>query len=124
MTAQVSGVVVDARGGVVPGATVTITNADTNGRREVVTGSEGRFVFVDLLAGTYQVSIARDGFKTFAQGRAPSRRPIASTCASLVLEAGGVHETVTVPGGAHLVQTTTGARSGMDHARRHRRPSR
>ncbi len=30
VTAQVSGVVVDALGGVVPGAAVTITNADTN----------------------------------------------------------------------------------------------
>ncbi len=51
MTAHVSGVVVDSGGGVVPGATVTITNADTNWRRDVVTDAEGRFVFVDVLAG-------------------------------------------------------------------------
>ena len=38
VTAQVSGVVVDAGGGVVPGATVTITNAETNGRREADDG--------------------------------------------------------------------------------------
>jgi hypothetical protein len=64
VTAHVSGVVVDAGGGVVPGVTVTITNADTNRRREVMTRSDGRFVFVDVLAGPYSVSAALEGFKT------------------------------------------------------------
>ena len=112
VTAQVSGVVVDALGGVVPGVSVTITNADTNWRREAVTEIDGRFAFVDLLAGTYHVSVALDGFKTVRKDVI-----VGSTdrvdLASLVLEAGGVDETVTVPGGAHLVQTATGARSGL-----------
>ena len=42
VTAQISGVVVDTLGGVVPGVTVTITNVDTGWRREVVTGTEGQ----------------------------------------------------------------------------------
>src|SRR4029079_1337601 len=63
VTAHVSGVVLDSGGGVVPSATVTITNAETTWHREAVTGTEGRFVFVDVLAGTYGVSATRDGFK-------------------------------------------------------------
>lgn len=111
VTAQVSGAVVDALRGVVPGVTVTLTNADTNWPREVVTGAEGRFVFVDVLPGTYSVSAMLEGFKTVQ-----TDLTVGSTdrveLRALVLEAGVVHDTITVVAGeADLVQTTTGARS-------------
>jgi hypothetical protein len=111
VTAQVSGAVVDASGGVVPGVTVTITNADTNWNRRVMTGSEGRFVFVDVLAGTYSVSAALEGFKTVRADLSVGSTDRVDLRA-LVLEAGVVLETVRVVAGeADLVQTTTGARS-------------
>ena len=112
VTAHVSGVVVDSGGGVVPGATVTITNADTAWRREVVTGVEGRFVFVDVLAGTYGVSAALEGFKTVRRPHVSVGSTDRVTVPPLVLEAGDVRETISVQGGADLVQTTTAARSG------------
>ena len=62
VTAQVSGVIVNALGGVVPAVAVTLTNADTNWRREVVTRADGRFVFVDVLTGTYSVSAILNGW--------------------------------------------------------------
>jgi hypothetical protein len=112
VTAHVSGVVVDAGGGVVPGATVTIINRDTNWRREVATGAEGRFVFVDVLAGTYGISAAREGFKTVERANELVGSTDRVELPAFVLEPGGVDETISVQGNADLVQTTTGARGG------------
>ena len=104
VTAQVSGVVVDTSGGMVPGATVTITNAGTDWRREAVTGIDGRFAFVDVLAGTYQVSVALDGFKTIQHKDVIIASTDRVDLASLVIEAGGVKETILVQRDAGLVQ--------------------
>lgn len=64
LTGQISGTVLDSGGGVVPGASVTIQNAGTLLIRHATTGMEGTFVFPDLLAGTYDVKVALEGFKT------------------------------------------------------------
>lgn len=63
----VSGVVADPNGAVVPGATVTLTNAETSVARTTTTNEEGfyRFDAVDL--GTYSVSIAATGFTTITK---------------------------------------------------------
>ena len=111
VTAQVSGVVVDATDSVVPGVTVTITNADTNWSRELVTEVGGRFLFVDVLAGTYVVSAAREGFRTVERTDVAVGSTDRVELPALVLNAGGVYDTITVTGEADLVQTTTGARS-------------
>jgi hypothetical protein len=112
VTALVSGVVVDAGGGVVSGVTVTITNADTSWRREVVTGADGRFVCVDVLAGTYSVRTARAGFKTAERRHVAVGSTDRVEVPALVLEAGEVQDTISVHGDADLVQTTTAARGG------------
>jgi hypothetical protein len=111
VTAHISGVVIDSDGGVVPGATVTITNAATNWHRDVVTDAEGRFVFVDVLAATYGVSATRDGFKRVERKDLAVASGDRAELPALVLEAGGIEETISVQGGADLVQTTTAARS-------------
>ena len=67
LTGQISGTVVDSGGGVMPGATVTLKNAGTNAVRDTVTGADGTFVFPDLLAGTYDISVGIEGFKTYEQ---------------------------------------------------------
>jgi outer membrane receptor protein involved in Fe transport len=60
----VSGVVKDPNGAVVPGAEVTLTNAETSVARSVTTNDEGfyRFDAVDL--GTYSVRISAANFTT------------------------------------------------------------
>ena len=67
LTGQISGTVVDSGGGVLPGVTVTITNAGTATTRDMVTGSDGAFLFPDLLAGTYDLKAELKGFKTYEQ---------------------------------------------------------
>ena len=67
LTGQISGPVTDATGGVLPGVTITIKNVGTALTRETVTGSDGGFVFPDLLAGTFDLSVTMQGFKSYEQ---------------------------------------------------------
>jgi hypothetical protein len=108
----VTGSVVDASRGVVPGATVTITNADTGWRRDAVTGGDGRFVFVDVLAGTYIVSAVLEGFKIAERKNVVVASTDRVEVRPLVLEVGGLNQTISVQGDADLVQTSTAARGG------------
>ncbi len=48
---QISGQVTDASGGILVGATVVVTNTQTNAVREAVTNSAGSYVFPNLLPG-------------------------------------------------------------------------
>ena len=112
VTGQIAGEVVDATGGAVAGATVTITNNGTNKTRETTTGGNGTFVFVDLLAGSYDLTVALQGFKTVEWKRIAVAATERVNIPRVILEV-GTSETVTVRGDVPLVQTTTSARSGM-----------
>src|SRR5271170_3066467 len=65
-TADVVGSVTDSSGGVLPGATVTITNTGTNISQTTETTSGGEYVFDLLQVGTYTVKVEAKGFKTFS----------------------------------------------------------
>ena len=58
----ISGQVSDSHGAVVPGATVTAWQIDTNLSRETVTDHEGRFRFPYLRVGRYQIVVRLAGF--------------------------------------------------------------
>ena len=64
-TGTVSGTVKDPQGGVVPGATVTLTS-ETKGTKlaPVVTGTSGDYVIPNITPDTYTVEVTMDGFKT------------------------------------------------------------
>ena len=60
----ISGIVSDKSGAVFPGATVTVS--DAAGKTQSATSNErGEYAFSDLVPGTYTVSVAFQGFKTF-----------------------------------------------------------
>ena len=63
---NINGVVEDA-GGVVPGAGVRITNADTGQTQQLVTSDRGYFEAVLLNPGTYAVRVELQGFKTLTR---------------------------------------------------------
>jgi hypothetical protein len=60
--ASIGGRVTDPSGAVVPGATVTARQRDTNVKAETVTDSEGRFRFPYLRIGPYEIVIHMSGF--------------------------------------------------------------
>ena len=60
----ISGTVVDASGGVVPGATVQITDAAKGGvARQTTTDNMGRFRAIDIEPGMYIIGVEKTGFK-------------------------------------------------------------
>ena len=61
-TANLSGVVVDSTGAVIPGVTVTILNTATALERKITTNDDGNYIFPLLPPGTYTVTAQRDGF--------------------------------------------------------------
>src|SRR5918995_797933 len=113
LTGQISGTVIDAGGGVMPGATVSIKNAGTNQVRESVTGADGAFTFPDLLAGSYDITVAVQGFKTYEQKGIVLGATERVALRQITLEVGQLQETVTVTSEASLVQTNNAARSGL-----------
>ena len=65
-TGGVSGTVRDASGAVAPQAQLTLTNLETNERREQKSDERGLFSFTALQPARYRLEAAREGFKTFA----------------------------------------------------------
>jgi hypothetical protein len=66
-TADVAGTVVDQSGAVLPGATATARNAETNQARSATTDARGQFVIPALPPGTYDVRVELPGFGTRTQ---------------------------------------------------------
>jgi hypothetical protein len=64
----IAGAVTDSgSGAAVAGARVTLTQEETNRRREAVTDARGEFLFTVLPPGTYRLEVALQGFRTHLQ---------------------------------------------------------
>ena len=66
-TGVIQGTVMDESGAVVPGATATVRNLETNFEQTAETDSFGRFVFLQLRSGPYTLRIVKSGFSTIVQ---------------------------------------------------------
>src|SRR5206468_957078 len=67
VTGTLRGIVLDATGGVLTGASVRLTSTATNTSQTVVTREAGRYAFVGVLPGPYALRVELEGFKTFEQ---------------------------------------------------------
>ena len=63
-TGEITGVVMDPAGAVVPDSSVTLKNIETGATTATTTNSEGIYVFPLLQPGNYQVSVSARGFNT------------------------------------------------------------
>jgi carboxypeptidase family protein len=111
LTGQISGVVTDSGGGVMPGASVTIKNVGTNLVRETTTGPDGAFVITNLLAGTFDLTVNMQGFKPYEQKGIVLGATERLALRTIALEVGGLSEVVSVAAESIKVQTTSGERS-------------
>ncbi|MCA1608563.1 MAG: carboxypeptidase regulatory-like domain-containing protein [Acidobacteria bacterium] len=105
-TGSISGTVYDERQSAVPGATVTVRNADTGFSRSLSSDSEGRFRFVNLPIGAYELSLEAPNFSKYVQ---TGITLVVNQDAVIdpVLKAGRVEEVVTVTENASVLNTTT-----------------
>jgi hypothetical protein len=98
------GVVKDAQGGALPGATVAIVEMGTNLRRETVTDAQGAYNFVNVLAGRYEVRVTMPSFREAVHTGVPVTVGQISRV-DVTMEIGALTETVTVQSEAELLQT-------------------
>ncbi len=101
---SVIGTVTDQSDAVVPNATLTLTNKETGATRNGVTDDGGRYSFVNVLPGRYDLKVTAKGFRTFSQA---DLEVFANTVArsDFKLEVGQVTETVSVQATADALQT-------------------
>jgi Carboxypeptidase regulatory-like domain len=62
-TGTIAGTVTDPSGGAVVGATVTLTDPATSDTRTTTTNDAGRFIFANVIPGTYNATINKSGFR-------------------------------------------------------------
>jgi len=105
---SISGVVVDSGGGMIPGATITATNAATAGTSTAVSAANGTFTIPGLIPGKYTVNVALQGFKTAVLKDVLVSAGAPGTVRA-VLEVGGITETIVVEGASEVVQTQSSA---------------
>jgi hypothetical protein len=108
---RVTGVVQDASGAVVEGATVTLTNEGTNVPLTTQTTSTGNYVFDSVQVGSYTVTVERQGFKKAVSTGNPVNVNQPATV-NVTLEPGSLDESVTVQASAELVQSSSSGNFG------------
>lgn len=104
-TASIRGTVTDATGAAVPGAKITVTEAERNIPRSTVTDEAGRYFVTALPPGRYTLSIEASGFKRYIQADFPLAVQQQATI-DVQLQVGEVTTAVEVTGAAPLLNTT------------------
>ena len=115
-TAMVRGTIQDTSGGVLPGATVTLTNVGTKSVNTATSDDRGQYLFAGVFPGTYNLKVELSGFKTYEQKSVPLS-PNDARGIDVKLDVGQQSETVTVTAQQELIQTETGAREGVLNAK-------
>ncbi len=110
------GTINDSSGGIIPDASVTITNIGTGEKRNAKTEAVGSYRFVDLAPGRYRVDVEKTGFKHF------TRDNILVEVGSIVridvpMQIGQISELVEVSSASPLLQTESGTLSQVVESR-------
>src|SRR5215470_12611102 len=94
-TAQISGIVRDQSGAVLPGVEVTATQTATGLARSVVTNETGSYLLPNLPIGPYRLEASLPGFRAFVQSGLVLQVN-ANPDINIAMEVGQVAETVEV----------------------------
>ena len=111
VSSTLKGTVQDTSGAVVAGADCKLTNTATNATLHVLTGSDGALLFMDILAGTYNLAVSAPGFKRYELNGLEILASEFHTAPRIVLEVGMAAESIVVAESAFSVQLSSGERS-------------
>ena len=106
----ISGTVTDKNGGVVPGATVTITNAGTNQSQRLTTSGDGVFNALLLDPVVYRITVEASGFKKTVLNNLKVDTA-ATLTVNVTLEPGEIANEVTITAEAPLINAERGTTS-------------
>ena len=113
VTGTISGTITDTQGQVIPGATVTVVAESTNESRESTSDAKGDFQVTNLLPGRYTVRVALQSFRTLERKNIVLSAGERLAVGNLVLEVGGIGETVVVEAKGTHVNTAETQHSGV-----------
>lgn len=114
-TAEVRGQVTDSTGAVIPGAKVTLTDANKGTARAAMTDAEGNYTFLGLLPSAYDLKVEAKGFSSSS-----TRLELTVGQQSNIpiqLSAGNFEVKVDVVAGAEVVETTRTQQSSVIDAK-------
>lgn len=94
-TGTVSGTVTDNTGGVVGGVTVTLVDKATKDTRSTTTNADGRYIFVSVDLGRYDIQFSKAGFAETVVGNITVEVATALT-ENVQMKLGAVSTTITV----------------------------
>ena len=109
---ELSGLVTDPVGAVVPNAQVVLVNSATADRRTATTTAAGLYRFVALPVGSYVLEVGLKGFKKVQIGNIVVTVGTVTTH-DVSLEIGTESEQITVEAGSQMVQTEDAATSQL-----------
>ena len=101
---QITGIVTDPSGGVLVGASITVTNTQTGASGTQQANSSGVYVFPNLQPGIYTVRVEMDGFNSALQNRVELQTQ-QTIRLDFRLELGVLSETVEATASAPILNT-------------------
>jgi len=105
-TATLQGTVTDAKGAVLPNATVVVKNRSTSAERTTQTDSDGNYQLAALPVGVYSVEVRVQGFKT--QVADSVTLEVAKTAIqNFQMDVGAISEQVLVSSDVPVIETAT-----------------
>ncbi len=110
ITGRITGVVEDASGAAIPGATVTLKGPALMAPRTGTTQADGSYLFDFLPIGTYEINVGAKGFKSLIQKDVELSSGFVATV-SPHLQVGAVEEVVEISGQAPIVDVKSVATS-------------
>jgi hypothetical protein len=115
--ATLRGTVTDPSGSVVPNAQIVVQEVGTSIDRRLTTDESGTYEVAALKAGHYTIKVETKGFRGYIAEDVLLDAGLTRRF-DIVLQVGATTESVTVSGGASLIQTENGAISGeLDKAK-------
>src|ERR1700679_2407203 len=103
--AQLSGLVTDSSGAVLPHASVLIVNRDTGVSRSAQTDKQGQYTAPALQPGRYRITVEASGFRTLVTENV-TLNVAQEANLGFQLKVGGADQTVTVDGEGMILNTT------------------
>src|SRR6516165_3204848 len=105
---EITGRVTDPSGAVIPGASITLTNVNTNAVRTVVSAEAGTYTLASVAPGFYRMRTELAGFKAAVSDQFEVQVQQVVRL-DVTLQVGQVSETVEVAATADLLQSETAA---------------